>query len=116
MDKAMKKRWIKNLESGEFPKARNYLARKSRDGKSIAGFCCLGVLAHTELSEEWETTDGFNFGLRPHKNSSYFDDTGIPERFARKLGITRLQQNELATLNDNNAGFDKAIEYIKKNL
>lgn len=46
------KRWVKDLKSGQYPKGKDRLI--DRRGDYITGFCCLGVLAHTQCDLPWE--------------------------------------------------------------
>lgn len=51
MTKAVKKRWVKALRSGEYKQCENQLVQVDRRGHE--SFCCLGVVTHEEGTGDW---------------------------------------------------------------
>jgi len=111
-----KEDWIRNLESGEYPKTAHYL-------HDSFGYCCLGVLIES-------SGIGFNTGMPYYKGSGkeidkpYYEsnnrniaDTGALSQVGLyHFGISDEEQLALMTLNDENETFKEVIEYIKENL
>lgn len=52
MNKALKRRWVKALRSGDYPQTQGAL-------KTDAGFCCLGVLCELQhsVASSWAWAD-----------------------------------------------------------
>lgn len=109
MKKAIAKKWIAALESGEFKQAKNKLEDKS------GACCCLGVLCNLALVE----------GVCDYENRcvyKYFDDNTIvlPESVLSWSGMKSVNGKiksigtDLATLNDDGKTFKEIAQLIKK--
>jgi hypothetical protein len=75
MDKKLKAKWVKALESGKYRRARGQL-------KTDSGYCCLGVLCAITKTP-FDETDG-----------------RLPLSLLQMTGITNQQQSALIGLND----------------
>lgn len=82
MDKAVKERWVAALRSGKYRQGREYLREDPEDRHHHAKFCCLGVLCKVE-------------GVEHSEGASF-----LPARFARKVRVSKFNQETLAIVND----------------
>lgn len=95
MKKAIKKKWVKALRSGEFKRCAGVLGFNGH-------FCCLGVLRHIEF---------------PRSRSSFNDENAfLSDRHLKLFGLTDDEQQSLASMNDRGASFNKIANWIEKNL
>lgn len=84
MDKVLKTKWIKALESGDYMQGKSWLRVVSEVGGPIT-YCCLGVLC--EVAGLGDTiTNG----------QQYLDSEQL-----LKVGLKESQQIKFATFNDN---------------
>ena len=91
MDKAIKAKWVRALESGKFKQGRKRLARGGY-------YCCLGV-------------------LRKIDNPSVGNDAEIlPKEYQDELGLTVEIQQQLASMNDDGKTFKEIASWIRKHL
>jgi hypothetical protein len=58
MTKAVKKRWVKALRSGEYAQCKEQLVQVDRNGHE--SFCCLGVVTHEEGTGDWHLSENGN--------------------------------------------------------
>ena len=105
MNKEIKKKWLKALESGEYKKACGRLKRGD-------GYCCLGVL-----------TDLYN---KEHERFKVTLDSGILSPVVMNWAGIDLEhsplvdfydedgRNSLVNINDSTDSFDEVIEAIRK--
>lgn len=117
MNKTVKRVWLKALKSGYYTQGQNHLAYRDNDGKLL--YCCLGVLCNLgkERDKRWcSATPSLScrvlFYQGKHTHSIGFP----PDDVLEKAGLTLKEAQKLATLNDNNIGFDKVIKWIEENL
>ena len=102
MKPALKKEWIRRLESGNYRQTRGVLQKHK---KNRAHYCCLGVLATCMPKSSAAYKQMKN-------NHSLFDGVARDE-----VGITDKQQNHLAAMNDDDgASFKEIAQYIRKNI
>jgi hypothetical protein len=125
MTPELKAEWIETLESGKYPKTKNFMHDE-------CGYCCLGVLVEMtgigfNETNPWYKNVDYNSDGRYYypksdgryyypKNDKLADTAGLTPIGLEHFGITGWQQNELMRLNDFNDTFDKVIAYIKENL
>jgi hypothetical protein len=84
VDKTLKAKWVKALESGKYRRAHAQL-------KTGNAYCCLGVLCDVA---------GIDFNP---------EGVYLPEAFRRKAGIGAETQRLLALANDGDLGSDEAF-------
>lgn len=104
MNKAVKKRWIKALRSGDYEQGKGVLHR------SDGAMCCLGVLYDIEFDGDWEldslelvwTVDGRR--------------ATMSQEFKDKMGIKVSEEECLIQMNDNNSTFGRIANHIEMNL
>ena len=107
MNKAMKRRWVRALRSGEYKQGNRRLHRE--DGS----FCCLGVLLDTEVDGDW------CLGLDPQVGGMcyYLEDEALGLGVhLDPHGISVKQENVLTTMNDEGQTFDEIADYIEEHL
>ncbi len=105
LDKRFKTKWIKALQSKEYPKGEYKLV--TSDGK----FCCLGVCgAICGLNIE----DMRNIGTINRK-SGLKGISKVPKQLVG-TGFTNPIVDKLVTLNDTSKTFKPVITWIEKNL
>lgn len=103
MNKAMKKRWITALRSGEYKQARNML--HASDGS----MCCLGVLCDIEIDDDWEFR-GCHYKIQGFMG-------GLPEALMIQSRLTAEDHSMLTVLNDpRHKSFDEIADFIEENL
>lgn len=121
-DRRIKKAWIANLRSGDFPQVRSFLCRND-------GFCCMGVLSWM-LQGSKRVPDGYEFVIRDHEwygnvfgvwlqGGKRIPNSGsgwIPEAILKKIGLTVNNQTVLAKMNDGGNNFHEIADWIEKNL
>ena len=96
MDKQIKAKWIKALESGRYAQGEGQL---HRDGT----YCCLGVLRALMH--------------KGSKDSEGGDNTFLSKKHQKEAGLTMRQQCRLVTLNDDKGyTFKEIAGWIKKYL
>jgi len=104
MDKAVKRRWLEALQSGEY--------RKTTQGLRVKGrYCCLGVLCDIQVRAgvEWLPNGIASF-------AGSISSAVLPEPLMDAVGITGNEEAELIDLNDSERGWSHVIQYIRKNL
>ncbi len=101
MNEDLKKRWVAALRSGKYEQGHNSLRRS--DGT----FCCLGVLADIADPSAWVWTSVWQW---------HGDDQTIPDPEGIDIGLTRTNQEVLATMNDCGDSFSKIAEHIERTL
>lgn len=99
MDKTLKTKWIKALESGRYEQTQDALY----DG---GGYCCLGVLRkvmHPKSQKAWITPDGtvMEYLCKEHQ---------------QEAGLTKRIQDRLSTMNDNGKTFKEIAAWIRAKL
>jgi hypothetical protein len=105
MNPEIKKKWLTALRSGEYKQTAGAL-------KDTSGYCCLGVLCEAAGYTNWQApTEGDEmscYGIPfPEK---YRDETfegdgstcigNIPEKFMEEIGMTKEENTELISMND----------------
>lgn len=93
MNAELKDAWIEALRGGEYRQGRYRL--KAHDGR----FCCLGVLCDI-AGRKW---------TRGNK-------TGVFPREVRLAGVSRIQAEDLASMNDTGETFTEIADYIEETL
>lgn len=99
----LKAGWIKALRSGHYKQEQGLL-------KSEEGFCCLGVLADI-CGCQWEADS--DQGILFNENVRHMNDSYLSWYAARRLGISRHEQKNLAEMNDQGASFDMIADKIE---
>jgi hypothetical protein len=100
--KAIKRKWVAALRSGEYKQTARMLFRSFPE----PSHCCLGVLRHC--------VTGRNSGTAGQVGGVGNGLLSIP--FLSRVGLTETQQTQLARFNDNGSSFDQIANYIEKNL
>lgn len=101
MNAPVKKKWLKALRSGKYPKGKESLVEMKKDGKTIKGYCCLGVLTDLYIKEspktrKWGVTAQYSNGGLPLEVQNWAGlDRSIPYVSTRKY-----ETESLSTLND----------------
>lgn len=109
MDKAIKKKWLKALRSGNYKKGIGNLC-KIRNGEAC--YCALGVLV-----EEMEGEGVWEKCLFPYNRMHVSGYEFMPPLHIRgPAGLSNQQCEKIAELNDCSKGFDKVVDYIEANL
>ena len=100
MDKKLKARWIKALESGRYKQGKGRLKKEDR-------YCCLGVLREVYSPNYPKGEMGIDAGL-------------LSSRLSAELGISKETQCELAHMNDGDdreqQSFEQIAQWIMKRL
>ena len=108
MNKAIKKKWVKALRSGEYAQCKGELAIA---GKKYDTFCCLGVLCDVAGDHE----DFMFWRERPPEGGAIIFSEYT--EFRRLCGIDDEAESTLVKMNDDDgASFKKIATYIEKNL
>jgi hypothetical protein len=99
VNKKLKARWVKALESGRYKQAEQYL-------KTDRGFCCLGVLRQI---------------MHPGSKKSHVNREGekvdfLCKEHAAEAGLSRAVENKLAEMNDSGKDFIEIAKHIKRYL
>lgn len=115
MDKNVKRRWVRALESGKYIQGTNCLANS--DGE----FCCLGVLCDLYAKTKkiaWKEAD--NCGEKALEG--FRESKVLPRKVAQWAGLGRKvdpeveisgEKTKLAQLNDTGSSFKKIAKLIK---
>ena len=118
MSKAMRERWKLNLRSGEYKQGTGTLRNVQ------GGFCCLGVLADTELDGWWIEYSERALQLLVPGCGTFIGDFGDvgedPQRseaVLAKLGMTKEQMHTFVQLNDQHGiSFDQIAQRVDEIL
>jgi hypothetical protein len=117
MNEEIKEKWIKKLESGEYPQGQGGLRIENESGRDK--FCCLGVLADIINPDGWQTPEDPSWysGKRIYCYEFMNKATDfIPDNIAEEIGLDRKNQTELAEMNDEGKNFHEIAEEIRKRL
>jgi len=130
MNKAVKRRWIAALRSGQYKQAEGQLREveyHDDDTVTVNGYCCLGVLcdlyAKSKVGKgtKWKGNEflGEDTYL-PKKVRAWAEiaSQDVPGEFRAAKGYdAECAQGALVTLNDTiGAGFKRIANWIEKNL
>ena len=103
MNKAMKKRWVAALRSGDYQQTQNRL--HALDGS----MCCLGVLCDIEIDGDWEIL-GHGYNIKGRSG-------GLPKSLQRQGRLSMDEHGTLTYLNDAKAkNFAEIADFIEENL
>jgi hypothetical protein len=102
MNKWVKRKWIKALKSGKYPKGAGYLG-------DSRGYCCLGVLALEMVPEYANSVDPDRVQVDGSKHY-------LPDDLTLLYGLSRDEAGRLADINDSVETFEPVIRYIEANL
>ena len=120
-NKAMIRRWINALRSGEYRQGTGrLLGFKSESGEC---YCCLGVLTHIEGEGEWtfneygvgyEVVDDAILGAYVYKSdvTGFLDSTHLPLELKNKLGVPKKILDKLMRMNDAASSFEDIADYL----
>ena len=103
MNKTAKKLWLKALRSGEYEQGRGRLC--DPEGR----MCCLGVLYDVAVDGYWAKC---LFGWKPQNGYGVF----LHDNISRPIGISKIEQIELASMNDDGKSFAIIADWIEKRL
>jgi hypothetical protein len=108
MNPELKTKWVKALRSGKFAQVEGYL-------KTENGFCCLGVLA--EIYGCTVTPKSSEPGGETHIDGYVPNGGGelLPDDLANHIGITFVQQEYYAGMNDESNTFAQIADDIETN-
>lgn len=107
MDPTVKQLWLDELRSGEYQQGKGNL-RAIVDGTE--GFCCLGVLCNIVQPSKWSAP--LPSGVRLHN-----DTDGMPSgSVINTSGLSLLDAQHLAAMNDSGESFEMIAEWIERNL
>jgi len=103
----VKKKWLEALTSGKYRKAKDSLKHHGR-------FCCLGVLCNLYNPAGWDelSPPASYTPVKTYQGA----DTIPPEEVLDWAALPDVSVIALMTLNDENAGWEKVIGYIKNQL
>jgi hypothetical protein len=112
MNKKLKKKWIKALNSGDFEQGRLYLHHAETNK-----FCCLGVLCDLVV-DEISTVLTYHSDDNSYRWGGFVDMTNrLNSVVLGYTGLTDREQHKLINLNDHRRkSFKKIAKYIKKNI
>jgi len=112
MKASVKRQWIEDLRSGDFPQGKHKLWYQ----KGVAGpkyYCCLWVLGERQCPDapEGESADSLHGGR-------YQESLGevLSDETSRKLGLTQADQTYLARMNDGGGDFEAIANWIEANV
>lgn len=112
MNKAIKKKWLKALRSGEYTQGTHAMCRASNEG---ASYCCLGVLVEEVKGEDVWAPKPIVFAEYQDTRLLYQGNTGTPRNeFLEECGLDSI--GELVQMNDTGDSFKKIATWIEKNL
>lgn len=106
MNPWVKRKWVRALKSGAYPKGKNALGTPSVE------FCCLGVLA-CEMVPEFVRLTQYN---RIAVGTEWNNASLLPDDLAIQWGLSGWYQEVLSNINDRSDTFEPVIEWIEENL
>lgn len=115
MKKAIKKRWVKALRSGDYKQGTEFLHQR-KDG--VDQWCCLGVLCDVEGVPS-EPRQSYVY---PEENTSEKFRMGgsisiLSPELLTKFGLTDIQQGKLANMNDHQGkSFVEIADFVEKEI
>lgn len=110
MNKALKKKWVDALRSGEFNQTTGKLCRQEELG---ASYCCLGVLCKVAGLDF--TNDHGIVAVR-YKDGPAGSDI-LPVMFVRDNEIRQADQTALIKMNDDQMlGFNEIADWIEEHM
>ncbi len=98
MDKKLKAKWVKALESGKFKQAKGTLKRVHGEDSA---YCCLGVLR--------EICPQVYIGEKREPKL-------LPLDAIKRIGMRESQQGRLAEMNDQGRSFKQIAKWIRAHL
>ena len=113
MNKQLKEKWIKELESGKIKQAR---ARLKLDEDSM---CCLGVLCNIIDPNRWDDQSGWGhnnglFGIEGMRTRSTHT---VPTNTCSAIHLKMKDARKLAVMNDTlKLSFKEIAKWIRENL
>lgn len=125
MDAALKEEWAQALESGKYKQGHRVLRRRCYLTGEDDEFCCLGVLVDYLEPEGWVAPfDGLGAvsHVTPSDNidtlETNYDGIAYPtERFLESVGLSSVEVDQLAHLNDSGEkDFVGIAKYIREEL
>ena len=103
-----KRKWVDALRSGKFQQGRSALRRVFSEIADHAEYCCLGVLYETVHGKEaWNVMD-YGMCKTSHGDRSATMYVGC--------GLTRMDADFLARMNDAGKTFTEIADYIERVL
>lgn len=120
MDIDVKNKWITALRSGRYLQGGGALRAKGQAGDDAGGeeatdkFCCLGVLCDV-VGVEWKRGDTGPLVKAVHGLN---EEISYPPASLRdEIGLTGVQAEKLANLNDNEEySFEQIADWVEENL
>jgi hypothetical protein len=105
MTPKLKKKWLSDLQSGDYPKTKFSL-------KDEKGYCCLGVLLESAgVGFEKDVYNAWTCKNPKLGHKAFLSKTAL-----KKFGLKNEAVRELVTINDAEESFDLIIEYIEENV
>jgi hypothetical protein len=115
----IKQEWLAELRSGKYRQGKNALRRRGASGDT---FCCLGVLCNI-LTMRPAFREYLRWADEPRGAGEIDildefhgdDELGvIPDMVRSEIGLDKNLHDELATLNDDGAGFEYIADVIEE--
>lgn len=110
LDPRIKELWVKALRSGKFAQGQGRLCAVLLRGQEPS-FCCLGVLANEDISDEW--TPSVEGSAIMKKDGSR---TALSDRYREKIGLGLTSHNALAEANDDGVDFASIADAIESGM
>lgn len=112
----LQKKWLEAL--------RGQSETKYRQGKKMLrtpanSFCCLGVLADV-IGLKWVMLDGGEWEVEPGTRESWgsfgYPGVYLPNEILNKVGLTQVDGEHLAYLNDTGVSFNEIADKLQKHF
>jgi hypothetical protein len=116
---ALKKQWLKDLESGNLQQCQETLCYQGSKN-SKASYCCLGVLGRSiQRTKAFKVVFSKEAPSVPRDLSFNGEtcDTELPNNLRREVGITEYGMQWLVNMNDDDGkNFKEIAAWIRKHL
>lgn len=118
LDPTVKRRWLKQLRSGELVQTTGHLGwRNSKE----AGYCCLGVLADKcglkgKLGTKWINGTALSVAQQVECGRVVRAEGKLPLHSLDMIDLDFQAQELLVSMNDSGSTFDEIADWIEDNL
>lgn len=106
LDPRIKELWVNALRSGKFEQGQGRLCTVYPGQEP--SFCCLGVLANEDISDEWTPRIEGSAVMEKYGSANL-----LPRRYREKIGLGLTSHNALAEANDNGLDFLSIADAIE---
>ena len=109
LDPRIKELWVKALRSGRFAQGQGRLCTVHRGQEP--SFCCLGILANEDISDEWTPRIEGSAVMEKHGSANI-----LSGRYREKIGLGLTSHNALAEANDDGLDFLSIADAIESGM